>query len=179
MAASRSDKYSPRAARNSSFNCSSVRWGVLHPLKVLPAVSGAGLGFVCMNAHILPTRVVTDVGAVMIHLCRQRVKHGIFATGYSGIRRHPKGFRHVGSKLDLFYGSRHGLLLCIKYRQLHILLVSEDIASPYHDEFKGKCCPVSGRSSWRERHLPVHGFGRPVPPLGRGDPALRRGSDTE
>lgn len=88
-------------------------------------------------------------------------------------------FRHVGSKLDLFYGSRHGFLLCIKYRQLHILLVPEDIASPYHDEFKGKCCPVSGRFSRRKRHLPIHVFVCPVPPSGRGNPALRRGSDTE
>ena len=37
---------------------------------------------------------------------------------------------------DLFYGSWHGILLCIKYRQLHILLVSGYIASPYRDEFQ-------------------------------------------
>lgn len=150
-----------------------------HPLEIFPTVLGAGLGFVCINAHILPAWVVTDVGAVMIHLGCQRVMHGILAIGNSGIRRHPKGYRHLGSKLDLFYGSRHGLLLCIKYRQLHILLVSEDIASPYRDEFRGKYCPVSGRFSWRERRLHVHGFVRPVLPSGRGDPTLRRGSDTE
>lgn len=107
-----------------------------HPLEILPAVSGAGLGFVGVNAHILPAVMVADVGAVMIHLGRQGVKHGILAAGHSGVCRHPEGLGHPGCKLDLFYGSWHGILLCIKYRQLHILLVSGDIASPYRDEFQ-------------------------------------------
>ena len=36
-----------------------------HPLEVLPAVSGAGLGFVGVNAYILPAVMVADVGAVL------------------------------------------------------------------------------------------------------------------
>ena len=58
-----------------------------HPLEVLPAVPGAGLGFVGVNAHILPAVMVADVGAVMIHLGRQGVEHGILAAGHSGISR--------------------------------------------------------------------------------------------
>lgn len=90
-----------------------------HPLEVLPAVPGAGLGFVGVNAHILPAVMMADVGAVMIHLGRQGVKHSILAAGHSGVCRHPEGLGHPGCKLDLFHGPWHGILLCIKYRQLH------------------------------------------------------------
>ena len=86
-----------------------------HPLEVLTAVPGTGLGFVGVNAHILPAVMVADVGAVMIHLGRQGVKHGILAAGHSGVCRHPEGLGHPGCKLDLFYGSWHGILLCNIY----------------------------------------------------------------
>ncbi len=107
-----------------------------HPLEVLPGVFGASLGFVGVNAHIFPSLIVADVGAVIIHLGRQGVEHGILAAGDSGVCRHPEGFGNLGWELDLFYGSWHNILLCIKYRQLHILLDSEDIASTYSAEFQ-------------------------------------------
>ena len=88
-----------------------------HPLEVLTAVPGTGLGFVGVHTHIRPARVVADVGAVVVHLSRQGVQHGVLITGHSGICRHPTGFWHGCRKLNLRYGSWHSVLLCIKYRR--------------------------------------------------------------
>ena len=85
--------------RSFDFNFSGTTVGE-HPLEVLPAVSGAGLGFVGVNAHILPAVMVADVGAVMIHLGRQGVEHGVLAAGHSGVCCHPDGLGHTGCKLD-------------------------------------------------------------------------------
>ena len=53
-------------------------------LAVVPILR-AGLGFIGIDACIEPVAISLDKVAVMADLCGQRVKHGVLATGNTGV----------------------------------------------------------------------------------------------
>ena len=55
------------------------------PLKIRSGILRTGLGFIGIDACIEPVAISLDKVAVMADLCGQRVKHGVLATGNTGV----------------------------------------------------------------------------------------------